>query len=163
MWAEWSNGNFHSLFLEQYASLTPPLIAALVNFHLALIKSLTTHSKTENNVGSKHSCGCYFDTYHLPQHCCTPSWQQYCPIAVGNLPCHTAKMSMNGLRNMKKSQGLQIPQISFQTSICGTCWTNKLRSVEAPPCNLWYEPPSARYFSWITVKYSEYKTSKTLF
>ncbi|KAK3575103.1 hypothetical protein QTP86_020701, partial [Hemibagrus guttatus] len=24
------------------------------------------------NLGSCHPCGCYFDTYHLPKHCCRP-------------------------------------------------------------------------------------------
>ncbi|KAM6977734.1 LOW QUALITY PROTEIN: uncharacterized protein FYW47_002524 [Aplochiton taeniatus] len=24
------------------------------------------------NLGSWYSCGCYFDTYHLPKHCCRP-------------------------------------------------------------------------------------------
>ena len=46
---------------------------------------------------SSHSCGCYFDMYHLPKHCCRPCapfhgngipwwhWQD-------NAPWHKAKM-----------------------------------------------------------------------
>ncbi len=50
------------------------------------------------DLGSWHSCGCYFDTYHLPKHCCRPRtpfhgsgvpWRQ-CPLSA-ECTCHTAK------------------------------------------------------------------------
>lgn len=53
----------------------------------------------EGNVllGNRHSCGHYFDTYHLSKQCCSPSnspsWQQYSLVSLfqqDNEPCDTA-------------------------------------------------------------------------
>ena len=64
----------------------------------------------------------------------TLSWKQYSLMAVASFSriIHRAtkqKCFRNGLRGTTMSWrcrlDLQIPQISVQSSICGTCWTNK--------------------------------------
>ncbi|KAK3520557.1 hypothetical protein QTP70_026490 [Hemibagrus guttatus] len=44
------------------------------------------------NLGSCHPCGCYFDTYHLPKHCCSPCTPFHGNGIIHNAPCHKAKM-----------------------------------------------------------------------
>lgn len=34
-------------------------------------------------LGSRHPCGCYFDMYHLPKHCCRP----HKAFRESNIPC----------------------------------------------------------------------------
>ena len=52
------------------------------------------------NLESCHPCGCYFDTYHLPKHCCRPLhpfMEMVLPDGCGlfqqdNAQCHKSKM-----------------------------------------------------------------------
>ena len=49
------------------------------------------------NLGCCHPCGCYFDTYHLPKHCCRPFMGTVFHDGCGlfqhdNALCHKAKM-----------------------------------------------------------------------
>jgi len=84
------------------------------------------------NPGFGHSCGCKFDTCHLPKHCYIPSWQWCFLVEVASFsrlmhPSRLHTLFRNGLRNKSTRccSGLQIPQISIELSICGMCWTNK--------------------------------------
>ena len=62
-----------------------------------------------------------------------PSWKRYSLMAVASftrMMCRATQQQWfrNGLRSTTSLRcwlGLQIPQISIQSSICGMCWTNK--------------------------------------
>lgn len=88
--------------------------------------------------GTGHSCGCQFDTCHLPKHHCKPGtllhdigiywWRMTCFSRIMH-PSTLHRLFRNGLSIMMKKSSrccpvLQIPQLSIWMSIYGMCWTN---------------------------------------
>lgn len=89
-----------------------------------------TMGRRQAGGGFWHSCGCYFDTYHLPEDCFRPLdvsglFQQ------SNAPWYYAKMVKESFEEREKKSWrcwlcLQISQISIRLRICGMCWAANL-------------------------------------
>ena len=83
-------------------------------------------------------------TWHLPHSIVAdhiyPLMETVFPDGCGlfhqdNAPYHKEKLFRSTTTSLRCWLRIQIPQISIQSSICGMCWTNKFRSMEAPPRN----------------------------